>query len=92
MKTDEQVDTIMLAIPKGWRSRWCGGEAGSCACLGCVYTGSKAVVASKILGAPYLGDPEHIPEPRLRIHKDLYDKYMLTREEWEAWTKRQPPQ
>ena len=40
----EEVDEIMEGIPVGWRNRWCGGENGPCACLGCVQTGNKAVI------------------------------------------------
>lgn len=90
MKTEEQVDAIMAKIPEAWRSRWCGGERGPCACLGCTYTGSKAVVAGAIQGAPYKGDPEYISEARLRDeHADIYASHMLTRDEWQAWIERQ---
>jgi hypothetical protein len=90
MKTTEQVDHIMAGIPPAWRDRWCGGENGTCACLGCVYTGSKAVVAGKIAGTPYRGDPEGISEDALRRnHPNEHAKYMLTRDEWTAWQARQ---
>lgn len=90
MKTSEQVDAIMARIPAQWRSRWCGGEDGPCACLGCVYTGSKSVVAAEILGKPYPGDPEYISETKLADHPEIYGSHMLTRDEWSAWMARQP--
>jgi len=90
MKTEAQVDEIMQQIPKDWRERWCGGERSACACMGCVQIGNHAVIAKKINGTPYLGDPEYISENKLKEHAELYANNKITREEWEAWISRQP--
>lgn len=90
MKTNEQVDAIMARIPVAWRDRWCGGENGPCACLGCVYTGAKRVVAEQGIGARYWGDPERLSESGLKLaYPHEYAEYMLTREEWTDWLARQ---
>jgi hypothetical protein len=89
-KTEQQVDSIMAAIPEEWRRRWCGGERGACACLGCVQIGNRAVIAEKITGQPYRGDPEYIDENRLCEHGAVYDDNKITREEWDAWMLRHP--
>lgn len=88
MKTIEQVDAIMAAIPADWRQRWC--MSGLCACLGCVQTGNKRVIAEKIQGSPYRGDPEYISEAALMAHAEVYESNKLTRAEWDAWVARQP--
>jgi hypothetical protein len=88
-KTDEQVNAIMAAIPEGWRKRWCGGERGLCACFGCVQIGNKAVIAEEISGVRYEGDPERISESALMAHTDVYAENKVSREEWDAWIKRQ---
>ena len=50
MQTREQlVDEVMQEIPSQWRRRWCGGEAGPCACLGCVQIGNRRVMAERML-------------------------------------------
>lgn len=90
MKSVEQVDAIMAAIPEGWRKRWCGGERGACACMGCVQIGNRAVIAEKIAGQPYRGDPEYIDEAKLQSHGQVYQDNKVTREEWEAWSARHP--
>ena len=90
MKTDEQVDSIMSAIPAEWRRNWCGGERGPCFCLGCVQIGNRAVISEKIRGKPYMGDPEYISEEKLREHGALYTDNKISREEWEAWMQRHP--
>lgn len=86
MKTDEQIDVIMQAIPEQWRNRWCTAEL--CGCLGCVQTGNKAVIAEKITGQKYIGDPEYIDGNALRSHGAVYTDNKLSREEWESWMKR----
>jgi len=87
MKTDAQIDAIMAAIPEQWRARWCSSRL--CACLGCVQTGNKAVIAQKITGEEYRGDPEYISEAKLREHGAVYEDHKLSREEWDSWMKRQ---
>jgi hypothetical protein len=88
MKTELQVDAIMEEIPEGWRARWCGGENGACACIGCVQIGNRAVIAEKITGEKYRGDPEHISEAKLQAHSAVYAEHKLSREEWDAWMSR----
>lgn len=88
MKTEAQIDAIMEAIPQEWRARWCGGERGPCACMGCVQIGNRAVILEKITGRRFDGDPEYIREPILQEHSAVYNEYKLSREEWESWIKR----
>jgi hypothetical protein len=89
MKTEAQIDAIMDAIREQWRTRWCGGEHGPCACMGCVQIGNRAVIAEKITGEMYRGDPESISEAKLQEHGALSADHKLSREEWESWMKRQ---
>lgn len=89
-KTPEQIDAIMAAIPKQWRRRWCGGERGPCACLGCVQIGNRQVIAEKISGNKFLGDPEYISEAKLREHGAVYEGHKLSRADWTSWLNRQP--
>lgn len=89
MKSPLVVDALMEAIPASCRTRWCGGEKGPCACLGCVQVANRAVIAEKIRGEPYRGDPEHLSEAKLQTHGQLYTDNKVTREEWEAWRLRQ---
>lgn len=81
MKSFEEIDAIMLTIPEQWRKRWC--ENGRCACLGCVQSGNRVVMAEAVMGGKFWGDPEHIAEAA--IPADIYAKYKVTREEWELW-------
>lgn len=90
MKTDAQIDAIMNAIPERWRRNWCGGERGPCACLGCVQTGNKRIIADKIRGERYLGDPEYIDEAKLQNYGHVYEDNKIRRGEWESWMKRHP--
>lgn len=90
MTRDEQVDAVMQAIPVRWRTRWCGAETGACACMGCVQTGNRQVIAEKITGEPWRGDPESIDEGRLQVHGAVYTENKVSRDEWEAWMSRQP--
>jgi len=90
MKSQEQIDTIMSAIPEDWRRRWCGGERGACACMGCVQIGNRAVIAEKITGEKYLGDPKYLSESKLQEHGAVYAEHKLSREEWEAWLSLHP--
>lgn len=90
MKGQEQIDSVMAAIPENARRRWCGGERGACACMGCVQIANRAVIAEKITGEKYRGDPECISESKLQEHGSVYAEYKLSREEWESWLSRQP--
>lgn len=90
MKTNDQIDAIMAAIPASWRTRWCGGEYGACSCLGCVQIGNRAVILGKATGKAYLGDPEYISEVKLREFGTVYTEHKITREEWESWMSRRP--
>lgn len=90
MKTEAQVDEIMQAMPEGCRTRWCGAEQGDCACLGCVQIGNRAVIAEKITGEKFRGDPEYIDQRKLQSHGDVYTNNKLTRAEWDAWLLRNP--
>lgn len=77
------TNEVMQTIPKEWRNRWCGGEKGACACMGCVQIGNRLIMAKETTGKDYLGDPEYIDERK--IPKEIYDKYKITKEEWETW-------
>jgi len=90
MKSEAQIDVIMDAIPEQWRTRWCGGERGACACVGCVQIGNRAVISEKVTGQAYRGDPEYIDEAKLQQHGTVYTDHKLSREEWESWMKRRP--
>ena len=70
----------MQTIPKEWRRRWCGGEQGPCACLGCVQIGNRLIMTN--LKATEI-DPEHINEKN--IPPEVYNKYKITKEEWQNW-------
>jgi hypothetical protein len=85
MKSPDEVDKIMQTIPRKWRTYWCGGERGPCACLGCVQIGNRMVMVETASGHKFRGDPEYIDESR--IPPEIYKKYKVTREEWEAWMK-----
>lgn len=79
----KDVDQIMQTIPEKWRDRWCGGERGPCACMGCVQIGNRLIMAQETTGDRYHGDPEYIDERK--ITKEIYNKYKITKEEWETW-------
>ena len=83
MKTFNQVNAIMLAIPENSRYYWCGGERGPCACLGCVQVCNRVIMYEKTLDKIFIGDPEYIDESK--IPKDIFNKYKITKEEWEMW-------
>lgn len=84
MKTLEQIDAIMRTIPEEWRQRWCGGEYGPCACAGCVQIGNRIVMYERSSGRRFIGDAEYINESE--IPAAFYQKYKITRQEWELWT------
>jgi len=89
-KTPEQVDAIMSAIPEEWRGRWCGGEYGACACLGCAQIGNRAVIHGKVFGKRYIGDPEYISEAALRQRDPTtYADNKLSKADWDSWMARQ---
>lgn len=39
MKTDDEIDSIMNAVPIQWRWHWC--TVRECGCMGCVQVGLK---------------------------------------------------
>ena len=80
---DKNVNEIMQTIPKEWRHRWCGGEKGACACLGCVQIGNRLIMAKETTGMAFIGDPEYIDESK--IPEDIFNKYKISKKEWEAW-------
>ena len=81
---DKDVDAIMQSIPEAWRNRWCGGEQGLCYCMGCVQIGNRLIMTGLKV---HRCDPEHIDEST--IPKEIYNKYKITKEEWEAWMRTQ---
>ncbi len=87
MKTLEEINEIMKTIPERWRKRWCGAEEGPCACLGCVQIGNRLIMYKNITGREFTGDPEHLDEEK--FPKEIYDKYKITKEEWQLWSKSQ---
>jgi len=87
MRTEAEIDALMEMIPLNWRARWCGGENGACACMGCVQIGNRIPMATEFIGQPYNGDPEYIDESR--IPNSIYNKYKITKDEWDNWTSRQ---
>ena len=80
----EDVDATMQTIPENWRKRWCGGENGPCACMGCVQIGNRLVMAGLQV---HQVDPEHIDETK--IPKEIFDRLKISRAEWENWMQRQ---
>lgn len=88
MKTESEIDAIMAEIPEKYRTRWCGGERGPCWCLGCVQICNRSVMFRHIVGREFPGDPEHLSEVKLQEHRDVYDKYKITGEEWSTWMQR----
>jgi hypothetical protein len=82
----EDVDAVMQTIPAEWRYRWCGGEIGPCACMGCVQVGNRLIMAKLKVEQV---DPEYINEKK--IPPDIYKKYKITKEEWTEWLAKQPP-
>ncbi len=81
---DKDVDAIMQSIPEEWRNRWCGGEQGPCACMGCVQIGNRLIMTGRSV---YNCDPEYIDEST--IPKKIYKMFKITKEEWEAWMRTQ---
>lgn len=88
MKTPEQVDAIMERIDERSRYRWCGGERGPCACMGCVQICSRSLMYEKTYQTEHRGDPEYIDYRR--FPPIVHERYGVTREEWEAWKERHP--
>lgn len=79
----DDVDLVMQSIPEGWRTRWCGGELGPCACNGCVQIGNRLIMTGRHVTQC---DPEHIDERSIPV--DAYKRFKVTKEEWEAWMMR----
>lgn len=86
MKKIETINFIMNTIPKNWQYRWCGGEYGACACVGCVQIGNRIIMWEQTTKRQFFGDPEHIDEKQ--IPKNIYSKYKITKQEWEEWKER----
>lgn len=79
----DDVDVVMRTMPEEWRYRWCGGERGLCACMGCVQVGNRlAMVGLKA----YQIDPEYIDETK--IPADVYRRFKVTKEQWADWMRR----
>ncbi len=76
----KDVGAIMQSIPAGWRNRWCGGENGPCACVGCVQIGNRLIMTGLKV---HQVDPEYINEAK--IPKEIYDRFKITKLEWETW-------
>lgn len=85
-KKIEEVDAIMSTIPEQSRLRWCGGENGVCACMGCVQVCNRVVMWEKATGRKFTGDPEYIQESRIPL--EIYDAHKISRADWEAWKTR----
>jgi len=79
----EDVDAVMRTIPEQWRTRWCGAEAGACACMGCVQIGNRLVMAGL---RPDQVDPEYIDESK--VAPERYRKYKISKAEWLEWMRR----
>lgn len=73
----------MNTIPKEWQKRWCGGEKGLCACLGCVQIGNRLIMYKEVTGEKFRGDPEYINEKAIPL--EIYQKLKITKEEWKLW-------
>ena len=85
MKSLPEINAIMETIPRDWRNRWCGGEKGPCACMGCVQIGNRIIMAETVIGHKFIGDPEDIDERK--IPSEIYEKYKIAKEEWRLWKK-----
>jgi len=79
----DDVDAVMQTIPAEYRTRWCGGEYGPCACVGCVQVCNRLIMVGLTIDKI---DPEYIDESK--IPDDIYVKYKITHEEWTAWMKK----
>ena len=82
----KNIDAIMQTIPIEWRMRWCGGEYGPCACMGCVQIGNRLIMAKETTGQEYRGDPEYIDESLIPI--EIYKRFKVSKKEWENWKQR----
>jgi len=80
----DDVDAVMQTIPAEWRTRWCGGESGPCACMGCVQVGNRLAMSGRTAAQC---DPEYIDERK--IPADVYVKYKVSHGEWVDWMRRQ---
>jgi len=84
LKTLKEINEIMNTIPLEWRKRWC--ESQYCACVGCVQIGNRIIMYEKATGKKFVGDPEYISETE--ISQAIYDKYKISKEEWQLWMNR----
>lgn len=82
------IDALMQLMPEQYQKRWCGGERGACFCMGCVQILNRKIMWEAMMGRRFLGDPEGIVESR--IPSEIQDRYKVTRDDWERWSKEQP--
>lgn len=88
MKSFEEIDAIMQTVPEEWRDRWCLAiSQGGCGCMGCVQIGNRYIMVEKASGTKFRADPEYIDESK--IPEDIYNKYKISRDEWEYWSNRE---
>lgn len=83
MKTEAQVDYIMAFIPEKSRKRWCGGERGDCACMGCVQISSRELMFVHTYQRAFYGDPEYLDESKFA--PEIVEQCKPTKQEWAAW-------
>lgn len=83
MKSVTEVDAILRTMPEEWRTYWCSGEAGPCACGGCVQIGNRIVMYEDTFKRKFVGDPEYIDERGIPVN--VYERHKVTKEEWLAW-------
>lgn len=88
MKTDKEIDAIMGTIHEANRTRWCGGENGPCACLGCVQVSNRIIMFETANREKVRFDPEGIREDL--IPEEIYTRFKISKAEWENWMRRNP--
>ena len=77
---EKDINAILQTMPEEWRTRWCGGEQGPCACMGCVQVGNRLVMVGKRASQI---DPEYIDESK--IPPEVFEKFKITKAEWQKW-------
>ncbi len=87
MKNVDEINQIMNTIPEKWRNKWCGGENGPCACMGCTQIGNRMIMYQKTTERKFNGDPEYIDEKS--IPAEIYENYKITKDEYLLWLKTQ---